>query len=130
MLVQTNFNLPAGLARPIVEAPSGKDRRSGGRLNLALPLVLTRRGQRDPIQTKTENVSCNSFYCISDRPLFPDEVVDCELVIPGTDITSVPEPDLHLTCSARVVRVVGGHPNGGYGVACQLEDYTVTRSSV
>ena len=111
------------------EPESRRERRSRPRLSLALPLVLTRSAQAERIETHTENVSCDSFYCISDRPLTPNEIVECELLIPGDSVSSVPEGDLWLSCHARVVRVVAREPQAGFGVACRLEDYTITRAA-
>jgi hypothetical protein len=114
-------------ALPISGLGSGLDRRCRARLRLALPVVLFRSGEADMIETKTEDVSCDSFYCISDKPISLGDQLDCELVIPGDEVTSVPEADLHLRCRVRVVRVVARGPQQGFGVACQLEDYTISR---
>lgn len=126
MLLQTDLN--ELVWRPRAERKF--ERRCNSRLNLALPLVLVRAEGRGHIETKTENVSCNSFYCISDRPLSLDEMVECELLIPGDEVSSVPEPGLRLSCRARVVRVVARESYSGFGIACKLEDYTITRSSL
>jgi hypothetical protein len=112
---------------PIPGLGYGLDRRYRPRLKLALPLVLFRSGEADGIETKTEDVSCDSFFCVSDHPFSLDDRLECELIIPGDKLSSVPESDLRVRYRARVVRVVA---NGlrGFGVACQLEDHTITRS--
>jgi hypothetical protein len=108
---------------------SGLDRRSHPRLRLALPVVLFRPGGADRIETTTEDVSCDSLSFVSDHPFSPDDRLECELLIPGDALSSVPEDDLHLRCGVRVVRAVTKGPQLGFGVACRLEDYTISRSA-
>lgn len=112
---------------PISGLGSGLDRRCHPRLRLALPLVLFWPGEADRIETKTEDISCDSFYCFSDRPFSPDDRLECELLIPGDEMSSVPESDLCLRCRIQVIRVVA-KGQLGFGVAFRLEDYTIGRS--
>lgn len=123
LLVKTEQNEHA------VERDSRTDRRSRPRMRLALPLTLFRSGGAERIETSTEDVSCDSFYCVSDRPFSPNELLECELLMPGDDVGSVPEDDLSIHCQARVVRVDARGPNRGFGVACRLADYTINRSA-
>ena len=104
------------------------ERRCRPRLKLALPVVLFRSVDSTSVETKTENISCDSFYCVSERPFSLDERLDCELLIPDDEATSIPEGGLRLYCQVRVVRVVPRGFQLGYGVACVLEDYTISRS--
>jgi len=83
----------------------------------------------DRIETKTEDVSCDSFYFVSNHSFSPDDRLECELLIPGDELSSVPEDDLCLRCGVRVVRVEERGPQLGFGVACQLEDYKISRSA-
>jgi hypothetical protein len=108
---------------------SDLERRCRPRLRLALPVVLLPPGAAERIETKTEDVSCDSFYCFSNRPFSPEDRLECELLIPGDQLSSVPEPDLCVRCQVRVVRVVPRGPQLGFGVACRLEDYTISRSA-
>ncbi len=114
---------------PISWQGSGVDRRCRPRLRLALPLVLFRSGETDRIETTTADVSCDSFYFVSDHPFSPDDRLECELLIPGDDVSSVPEGDLCLRCGVRVIRVEERGPQLGFGVACRLENYNVSRSA-
>ncbi len=82
------------------------------------------------IETKTENVSCDSFYFVSDRPFTLNERLNCELLIPGDEASSVPDDGLRLYCNVRVVRVVSKGFQLGFGVACELEEYTVAAGSL
>jgi hypothetical protein len=108
---------------------SGLDRRSRPRLRLALPLALFRPGKADRIDVTTEDVSCDSLSFVSDRPFSPDDRLECELLVPGDAMSSVPEDDLCLRCGVRVVRVEERGPQLGFGVACRMEDYTISRSA-
>jgi hypothetical protein len=124
--VKTDQSEDAGPA--ISRQEPGPDRRSHPRFKLALPLVLFRPGGTDRVETKTEDVSCDSFCCISDRPFSPGDRLECELFIPGDALSSVPEDDLCLRCQVRVVRVEELGPLG-FGVTCRLEDYKIGRSA-
>jgi hypothetical protein len=97
------------------------DRRRHPRLRLAYFLRLFRSGQPVVIETKTEDLSCDGFYCISDRAIPLHEKIDCELLIPGEPR----ETDLVLRCRAEVVRVTTDPVAPRFGVACRLEAYTV-----
>jgi hypothetical protein len=108
---------------------SGLERRTRSRLKLAIPVVLFRPEEADRVETKTEDISCDSFYCISDRQFSPGDLLECELIIPGDELSSVPEQALCLCCRVRVVRVVARGLHVGFGVACRLEDYTISRGS-
>jgi hypothetical protein len=116
-------------AWPMSRLGSDLDRRCRPRLRLALPVVLFRSGDSTGIATKTENLTCDSFYCLSEQPLKTDELLECELLIAGDALSSVPEDDLYLRCQVRVVRVVPKGHQRGFGVACRMEDYTITRSA-
>jgi hypothetical protein len=108
---------------------AGHERRSRPRVSLSLPLVLIRPGDETRIETQTRDVTCDSFYCVSDRPLSPGEVIECELFIAGESVSSVPTDDLRLSCRARVVRVVPRQSQDGFDVACRLEEYSITGSA-
>src|ERR1700722_19267876 len=53
--------------------PSGSDRRGRMRMRLALPVVLCQSGETDRIETHTEDVSSDGFYCVSDRAFSPGD---------------------------------------------------------
>lgn len=123
--------LHADLSEQAIQPTSletGQERRSRPRVNLSLPLVLIRPGDEARIETQTGNVTCDSFYCVSDRPLSPGEVIECELFIEGESVSSVPQDDLRLSCRARVIRVVPRPSQDGFDVACRLEEYSISRS--
>ena len=115
---------------PISEPGSSFDRRFRPRLKLALPVALFRSGEAARTETLTENISCDSFYCVSEHRFSPDERLECELFIAGDELSSVPTDDLCVRCRVRVVRVVAEGTKARFGVACVLEDYTVSRSAI
>ena len=105
------------------------ERRSRPRINLALPVVLIRPGTQAPIEAAMENVSSNGFYCLSTHQFSADERLDCEICLPGDDVSSVPQDGLRLNCQVRVVRVVS-RGSQGFGVACHFDEYAISRSAI
>lgn len=51
------------------------------------------------------------------------------MCLPGDEISSVPEDGLLVNCEVRVVRVVSTGLQS-FGVACHLDQYTVSRSAI
>src|ERR1700722_14758943 len=82
------------------------ERRRHPRLRLSYLLRLFRPGYAAGIEPTTEDLSCDGFYCISDHPVAPHEMSECELLIPSDQTGDAWESDLVLRCRAEVVRVV------------------------
>jgi len=80
--------------------------------------------------TKTQDISCEGFFCITDRVFSPSEFLECELVIPNAELGQPLERDMILRCRAEVVRVVQQAGETAFGVACRLTDYTIGRQMV
>jgi hypothetical protein len=106
----------------------GTDRRRHPRVRLSYLLRLFRPGHSAGIETQTEDLSCDGFYCISEHPILPKERIECELLIPGEQADDPWQSDLVLRCRAEVVRVVPDPAGPTFGVACRLEGYTVNRN--
>lgn len=106
------------------------DRRGRRRLKLPYSIVLHRLGDLTGIQTTAEDISSDGFYCISDQPFSPNEQLDCEVLIPPQDSSGATEKNLVLHCRAEVVRVVADGLKPGYGLACHLKDFTISRQGV
>lgn len=119
----------AEIHRPISFSDAGIDRRFRSRVPLTLPISLFRSGDDAGIEARTENITADSFYCVSEHPFFLHERLECEVVVPGDQLSSVPEDDLCLRCRVRVVRVAPKQRESGFGAACVLEDYTIARSA-
>jgi PilZ domain len=112
--------------RDMIGTPS--DRRRRPRLKLPYSIVLHRIGEPTGIQTATEYISSDGFFCISEQPFSPNESLDCEVMIPSQDSKCNDGESLVLHCRAEVVRVVTDGIKPGYGLACRLKDYTVGRT--
>ena len=112
--------------RGMIGIPS--DRRGRQRLKLPYSIVLHRMGETAGVQTATEYISSDGFFCISEQPFSPNEKLDCEVLIPNQDSRSSGGESLVLHCRAEVVRVVTDGIKPGYGLACRLKDYTVSRT--
>ena len=109
---------------PIMFPSDSPDRRRRPRLRLAYSVRLQRPGEATSTDTKTEDVSCEGFFFLTDRRFSPRESLDCELVIPGEDPDWMAEHGIVLRCRVEVVRVVP-QADESYGVACRLSDYSV-----
>ncbi len=103
------------------------ERRGGRRLKLPYSIVLHRLGDTAAIQTTTENINSDGFFCVSEQPFSPYETLECEVVIPAQDLGAATEESLVLHCQAEVVRVVADGLKPGYGLACRLKDYKISR---
>ena len=101
------------------------DRRRAVRLEMGYPVSLSRPGEVSSVSARTENLSSKGFYCVSERPFAPNEELDCELVIPSAAPGHLPQIDLVLRGVVEVVRVVAKGMSPGYGLACQLKNYTI-----
>jgi hypothetical protein len=97
------------------------DRRSTARLDLSYEVSLSRPGEAFGTVAKTENVSSKGFFCLSEQPFFPGEMLNCEMAIPG----GFDANDLILSAVVEVLRVIPRHMTGGFGIACRLESYTI-----
>lgn len=114
---------------PTIVAGEDLDRRRRPRLMLAYPVRLFRVGYGSRVETRTENISCEGFYCITESFFSPGEKLDCELVL--TSESARPFDDIIiLRCRAEVVRVERDHESATFGVGCRVGEYTVECQSV
>lgn len=103
------------------------DRRRRPRFRLACPLRLFRPGDGSVIDTKTRDISCEGFFCVTGSLLSPNEQLECELAIPAGHNGSGHDEPIVLRCRAEVVRVERQQENLFFGVACRVADYTIER---
>ena len=115
------------MLQQFVSPPGEHDRRSRPRLALTYPLRISRPGESQSVETRTEDLTCESFYCLSERPFSPHEWLECRLVIPGEQFGYPSERDLVLSCVAEVVRIVPQADGETFGIACRLGDYSLAR---
>ena len=104
-----------------------KELRRRPRVILRWPITLHRNGNGKVVETLTENLSSQGFYCRTSEPFAFGECLDCVLRFPehsfGGNGTAV-----RLRCRASVVRVETAGPQH-FGIACRIEDYSLQVSA-
>ena len=98
----------------VLSADSYRQRRYP-RVELECTVLLFRRGEAKGIKAKAQDISGHGLYCISPVPFSPNEEVECDVIIPAENGTT-----LVLRFQGHVVRVVAGASGSGFGVACSL----------
>ena len=102
------------------------ERRRRPRVRLTYSLRLRRPGEASLTETRTEDISCEGFFCVTDRSFCSGETLQCELVIPSEQQGQAVVQEMILRCRADVVRVVPRDDYTGFGIACRVADYTIT----
>jgi hypothetical protein len=97
---------------------------------LPYSIVLHRLGDTAGIETTAEDISSDGFYCVSDQPFSPNEELECEVSIPTQELGASMDESLVLRCLVEVVRVVADGMKPGFGLACRMKDFTISRESV
>jgi hypothetical protein len=100
-------------------APAERRRRARARVHWPIALFPNQTGE-DAVETVTQNLSSDGFYCLSRKRFIVEELLLCTLRIPMTGLGG---RESHLECRARVVRVEENTADGEYGIACRIEDY-------
>lgn len=100
------------------------ERRKWPRVLARWPVYLSRKTDPHLLETVTRDMSSGGFYCAVPEPYLLGEPVECYIVIP-TQVSYTRKEELCLRGRAKVVRLESLDPEG-YGIACQLEDYTIT----
>jgi PilZ domain len=98
--------------------------RKHSRVALKWPLQLCRQGESEEIATQTENLSSHGFYCLTDWPFNPGDLVECIIGLPEEQSGSRCAAPF-LRCRARVLRVDPKWGQSRFGIACQIEDYAL-----
>lgn len=112
------------MPQPITKVSYIPERRRRPRLRLACPVRLHRTGETSWIETKTEDISCEGFYCVTGQVFSIPETLECELVIPSGEL-GTQDHEMVLRCRAEVVRIEPQADNKAYGIACRLMDYNL-----
>jgi hypothetical protein len=105
----------------IVERAPHRERRATVRTSVHWP-VLFRHTQHEMIESVTQNLSSQGFYCFSQMPVASGESMLCSLTVPTHDPSGSSERVI-LECNVRVVRLEEPTSDGLYGLACRIEDY-------
>lgn len=113
---------------PVIGCESERRRRP--RVRLACPLRIHLQGEPIWLKTKTEDLSCDGFFCISERSFPLHQVLECELVISGEERGTPKGCNLVLRCRAQVVRLVTNPREAAVGVAFRLVEYAINQQPV
>ena len=97
------------------------DRRKRVRVPVHWPVRLFGEVGRPAVETATENLSSEGFFCISNQRFEAGERLECEIVLPAKSL-GTPKTSLKLLCCV-IVRLVE-HRRAGFGLGCQIEEYT------
>lgn len=111
--------------RSIPEAAHFVERRKRVRTGVHWPVTLFRANPKSAIETTTEDLSSNGFYCHTNARINVGESVFILLQAPAHDPTGQ-DQTYALQCEGRVVRV-DVTSDGRFGVACRIEDYCLSR---
>ena len=103
----------------------GSERRNRQRLALHWNVYIFREADGCPLLSRTRELSSEGFYCVAEKPLTPGEHIHCDIVIPPQNALAQ-SPGTSLHCRIQVLRVEAT-ANGGYGLACRIEEYSVSR---
>jgi hypothetical protein len=97
------------------------DRRNRERVHVHWPLSFFRAGTTEILETVTQNLSSDGFYCVTSSVLVPGEIRACTLNVPTHHPNGGPKMR-RVLCRVRIVRVEKLE-NSVYGVGCHIEDY-------
>jgi hypothetical protein len=103
-----------------------EERRKRKRIALHWPVRLFRDVTTPSIESTTENLTSNGFYCISKEPFQMGERLECIIAIPAGSF-GYNESPIRLQCRVRVARVEDQHE--GFGLGCYIEDYDLLTNS-
>jgi hypothetical protein len=99
------------------------ERRKRRRILLHWPVQLLLRSAGEAIRTTTLNVSSDGFYCFSPEALDRGDVIRCTIAIPSSG------NELRLRCRVRIVRIEADAAGGGYGMGCQILQFSVANGA-
>jgi hypothetical protein len=97
-----------------------EERRKRKRIALHWPVRLFRDPSAPSVESTTENLTSNGFYCISKEPFEIGERLECIIAIPAGSF-GYNESPIRLQCRVRVARVEDQRE--GFGLGCYIEDY-------
>lgn len=103
-----------------------EERRKRKRIALHWPVRLFRDPAAPSVESTTENLTSNGFYCISKEPFELGERLECIIAIPAGSF-GYNESPIRLQCRVRVARVEGQQE--GFGLGCYIEDYDLLTNS-
>jgi hypothetical protein len=103
-----------------------EERRKRKRIALHWPIRLFRDPAAPSVESTTENLTSNGFYCVSKEPFELGERLECIIAIPSGSF-GYNESPIRLQCRVRVARVEDQQE--GFGLGCYIEDYDLLTNS-
>ena len=97
-----------------------RERRKRMRIALHWPVYLYRDQDTPTVESTTENLTSNGFYCVSKELFQLGEQLECVIAIPEGAFGASAAP-IRLQCRVKVMRVEN-HVDG-FGLGCAIEDY-------
>ena len=103
-----------------------EERRKRKRIALHWPVRLFRDPAMPSVESTTENLTSNGFYCVSSEPFQLGERLECIIAIPAGSFGYAESP-IRLQCRVRVTRIED--QGQGFGLGCYIEDYDLLTSA-
>ncbi len=116
---ESSVHSESGRVYHIVEWPEQRNRI---RVQLHWPVTFSSPRLSTAVETTTQNLSSEGFYCLARTAFVPGELVVCIITVPSHQPHN-PENVAFLECRVRIVRVEPAKETGFYGIGCQIEDY-------
>ena len=101
------------------------ERRKYQRMALHWAVRLKRPSSDVYLRTETQDLTTDGFYCWLPEAFEPGEVLECMIELPSSKTT----PALRTLYGRATVLRVKHTRDDMYGVACQLEDYSLAAGS-
>jgi hypothetical protein len=76
------------------------------------------------VETVTDDLSSDGFFCVAQTPFIPGEVRSCTLSVPAYHPDDVTRR-ICVHCRVRIVRVEALGKDSLFGVGCCIEEYRV-----
>jgi len=105
---------------------ASRERRKRKRIALHWPVRLYRTSGSPSIDSTTENLSSNGFYCESTEPFQLGDQLHCIIAIPAGAF-GYSDTRVRLQCRVRVMRVESHRDR--FGLGCCIEDYELLTNS-
>jgi hypothetical protein len=108
--------------RGVYHVGEWQEQRKRIRVHVHWPVTFSRSRLSEAVETTTQNLSSEGFYCFARTAFVPGELMACTLRVPSHQPHS-PESVLLWECRVRIVRVDPANESGFYGIGCRVEDY-------
>jgi len=105
---------------------ASRERRKRKRIALHWPVRLFRDPGSPSIDSTTENLTSNGFYCVSKEPFQLGERLQCVIAVPAGAF-GYSESLVRLQCRVKVMRVE--NQTDSFGLGCCIEDYELLMNS-